>query len=196
LRHRFLGLGGALALLLTTVTATPAIASAAAGDATTCTAPDLVQPFLSWGDDNWYTLAPGESADNVDGSGWSLSGGAGLVTTGLADGATGSVLDLPSGATAISPPICVDSDYPTARTLINATTHAKLKVGVSYVGGKSQMSGVLQGDGRGWELSQPLKLHPGNGDGWQIVRFEFDSDGADGRDAQLYDFYVDPRMKS
>ena len=67
------------------------------------------KPLLSFGDSNWYTLTPGESLDNFDGGGWTLTGGAQIQTTDLADGQTGSVLDLPSGSTAVSPTICVDS---------------------------------------------------------------------------------------
>ena len=87
-------------------------------DTSMCSNPTLSQPFLSVGDHNWYTLMPGESADSFAGGGWTLSGGAKIVTTKLADGTTGSVLDLPSGLKAVSPVICVTSAYPTARTTV------------------------------------------------------------------------------
>ena len=67
------------------------------------------QPFSTVKDANWYTLAPGENVDSFDGTGWTLSGGAKLVTTTLADGTTGTVPDLPTGATAVSPPMCVSA---------------------------------------------------------------------------------------
>jgi hypothetical protein len=89
-------------------------ASPALADATSCTTPTLTQPFLSAGDTNLYTLAPGESADSFDGSGWTLLGQAKIVSTRLADGATGNVLDIPGGSVAISPPMCVDLTYQTS----------------------------------------------------------------------------------
>ena len=67
------------------------------------------QPFSSVKDSNWYTLAPGQSVNSFDATGWTLSGGAKLVTTTLADGSTGTVLDLPAGATAVTPPMCVSA---------------------------------------------------------------------------------------
>jgi hypothetical protein len=42
---------------------------------------------------------PGRAGTNVfTGTGWTLSGGAKVVSATLADGTTGTVLDLPSGA--------------------------------------------------------------------------------------------------
>src|SRR5947209_15603384 len=79
-------------------------------DTSACTDPMLSQPFASAHDNRLYTLVPGESSGSFDGTGWQLSGGAQIVTTTLADGLTGTVLDLPSGATAVSPTMCVPSD--------------------------------------------------------------------------------------
>src|SRR5579862_2257724 len=73
--------------------ATPATAAANPSSTASCTDPALSQPFLAWGDDNWYALAPGEARDNFYGGGWTLTGGAHIVTTTLEDGTTGSVLD-------------------------------------------------------------------------------------------------------
>ena len=79
------------------------LASVTAKATASCTAPALTSPFASLGDANQYALLPGESADNFTATGWLLGGGAKVVTTKLADGTTGSVLDLPAGAYAISP---------------------------------------------------------------------------------------------
>jgi hypothetical protein len=162
-----------------------------------CSTPQLSQPFASWQDNNWYTLAPGESADSFDGGGWTLLNGANIQTERLNDGQSGSVLDLPSGAEAISPPMCVDSDYPTARTMVQTTGGAQVAAGVFYGGAapksQYQLSGTIQGTGAGFSLSQPLQVHPGNQTGWQMVQFIFGSTGSAG-DGQIYNFYVDPRM--
>lgn len=166
-------------------------------DTTSCAAPALVQPFLSWQDQNDYTLAPGESNDNFDGTGWTLIGGASIETQTLADGQTGDVLDLPSGSFAVSPPMCVASDYPTARTMLRTSGDAQLGAGVFYAANKAaqqlQLSGIMQGSGSGFSLSAPLQVHPGNLAGWQQVQFLFGATGAKG-DAKVYNFYVDPRM--
>ena len=166
-------------------------------DTTACTSPLLSSPFTAWGDSSEYTLAPGQSVDSFDGTGWTLLDGANIQTEQLYDGQSGSVLDLPSGALAISPPMCVDSDYPTARTMLRTTGGAQVGVGVFYAGAKPKsqfaLSGVLQGTGSGFDLSTPLQVYPGNQPGWQMVQFIFGSTGA-GADGQVYDFYVDPRM--
>jgi hypothetical protein len=166
-------------------------------DTTSCVAPALVQPFLSWQDQSDYTLAPGESNDNFDGTGWTLIGGASIESETLADGQTGDVLDLPSGSYAVSPPMCVASDYPTARTMLQTSGNAQLGAGVFYAANKAktqmQLSGIIQGSGSGFTLSAPLQVHPGNLAGWQQVQFLFGATGTGG-DAQVYNFYVDPRM--
>jgi hypothetical protein len=176
------------------------ITSALAGETSTSTAgcdqPTLTQPFLAAGDQNEYTLAPGESNDSFAGTGWTLGGGASIRTGTLADGSAGPVLDLPSGGYAISPPMCVDSDYPTARTMVSTSGGAQLGAGVFYAANQAasqmQLSGVMQGTGSGFTLSQPLQVNPGNLPGWQIVQFLFGATGSGG-DSQIYNFFVDPR---
>ena len=96
------------------VVAASAQADTSAAGTSSCTDPALSQPFLPWGDSNWYALAPGEAPDDFAGTGWTLTGGAQIVTTALQDGRTGSVLNLPVGAKAVSPTICLTSACPTA----------------------------------------------------------------------------------
>src|ERR1035438_2145816 len=115
-RHfRRVGLGVVIAAL----GAAPAQAATTPVDTSMCTPPVFAQPFLSWQDTNSYTLVSGQQADNFSGAGWVLSGGAKIVTATLADGTTGSVLDMPAGAQAVSPTICVESDYPDARMMVS-----------------------------------------------------------------------------
>jgi hypothetical protein len=198
-----LGLSATVAILLTGIVASPAMANTASSGSvvatTSCAAPQLSQPFLSWSDTNWYTLAPGETPDNFDGNGWTLAAGASITPTQLADGHIGSVLDLPGGALAISPRVCVDADYPTARTMIETTRGATVAIGVYYADAdpstKFLRSGTIQGDGTGWSASDPFDVHPGTLPGWQMVRFIFKANGLTGH-AQLYNFYIDPRMKA
>jgi hypothetical protein len=159
------------------------------------------QTFLSMKDRNWYTLAPGQSPDGFNGAGWTLTNGAQIVSTQLQDGQSGSVLDLPSGAVAVSPPICVTSDYPTARTLVrNVVGGEGVQFYVSYQGTHTweqpQNTGQLHGQKNGWTVSSPVNLQPDHHTvGWQIVRFAFVAGGKTS-DFQVYNFYVDPRMKA
>jgi hypothetical protein len=166
----------------------------------TCTDPNLTQPFQSFGDQSYYVLAPGESPSNFTGDGWMLLKGANITTGTLADGPTGSVLDLPGGSMAVSPPMCVASNYPTARTMVrNVQGPGGVHVFVTYAGtatwSKAKDGGSAQGKGNAWGLSTNLKLDPANTDGWQIVRFALVADGGAKNDYQLYNFYVDPYAK-
>ena len=163
-----------------------------------CPTPQFSQLLLAAGDANWYTLAPGEAIDNFTAQGWTLTGGAKIVTTTLADGQTGSVLDLPSSSQAVSPAMCVDSSYPTARSMVrNILGNDSIAIGVSYIGTKMEASpknrGTVRGGGAAaWTLSDAVKIHPGNVAGWQQVRFTFAA-GGQSSELQLYNFYVDPR---
>jgi len=198
-RARALARRGALVGVLAAV-ATSLVASPAMADTSSCSPPTLVQPFLSWNDSNWYTLAPGESADNFDGTGWILNGDASLVSTTLADGSTGDVLDLPAGSSAVSPPMCVASNYPTARTMVQqAGGWGGVRFSVSYqdqsAGNWSdpQTTGWVR-SGNGWTLSAPIDIEPTTDPGWQLVEFTFTSFGWS-NDSQVYNFYVDPYAK-
>ncbi|MGN6867881.1 MAG: hypothetical protein ACTHMY_05685 [Solirubrobacteraceae bacterium] len=155
----------------------------------------FTQPFSSFKDANWYTLAPGQSVNSFDGTGWTLSGGASLVTTTLADGSTGTVLDLPAGATAVSPPMCVSAAYPKARAQVRDVVGGNsVRLFVQYTNTPSWLkpigAGTLAGQTQ-WVNSQPLDLHPGNLYGWQQEVFTL-TGGPKGTDAQVYNFYVDP----
>jgi hypothetical protein len=210
---RAAGLAGLVAAVLAAVAVSPASAAAdttiiptgstsgTPADTSTCVNPTLSQTFLSAKDRNWYTLAPGQSPDGFAGTGWTLTNGAQVVNTQLQNGRDGSVLDLPSGAVAVSPPMCVTSEYPTARSVVRDVVGGK-GVGfyVSYAGTRTweqpKNTGQLHGQHNGWAVSNPVGVHPDHHTvGWQIVRFAFVG-GDKGSEAQVYDFYVDPRMKA
>lgn len=167
----------------------------------TCSNPTLTQPFAPFGDRNYYTLAPGESDSNFTGDGWMLLNGANITSATLADGSTtGSVLDLPGGSMAISPPMCVASNYPTARTMaLNVHGGGGVHVYVTYAGTsswtKAKDGGSAHGKGNAWGLSDNLKVSPANTPGWQIVRFALVADGGGNNEYQIYNFYVDPYSK-
>jgi hypothetical protein len=197
-RSRSLGAGSILAVLVGAFAAAPALAATSSVDTSGCSAPPLSQPLLSAGDNNWFTLTPGESVDNFDGSGWTLTGGAQIETTGLADGQTGSVLDLPSGSTAVSPTMCVNSGYQTARTEVRDVVGAEVvHFFVSHEGTSTwdspQDTGQVHGHQSDWTLSDFVNVQPSNTAGWQLVRFTL-APGGKSSDFQIYNFWLDPRM--
>jgi hypothetical protein len=191
--RRWLGVAIALVVFMGGLGASPALA-----DTSTCSPPSLSQPLLTAKDNHWYTMVAGQTPGNFSGDGWTLSGGANIDTTTLADGQTGSVLDLPSGSRAVSPVMCVDSGYTTARTMVrNVVGGEGVGFYVSYVGTKTwdnpKNTGQVHGAHDDWTLSTPVNVQPSKEDGWQEVRFTFVSRGTTS-DFQIYDFWVDPRM--
>ena len=161
-----------------------------------CTQQTFSQPFAAFGDHGSYTLMPGEGVDNFTATGWTLTHGAHVVQTTLKDGTTGSVLDVPSGSSAVSPPMCVAVNYPTARTMIRDVSGAAgLQFLVSYKGSRSwanpRHTGFVHANSKAWSLSFPFRLQPARTPGWQIVRFKLVATGHRG-EYQLYNTYVDP----
>jgi hypothetical protein len=169
----------------------------ALAETTSCSS-QLSQPFLSSGDQNWYAPVSGQTGNNFTGSGWTLSGGAKVVTVEQADGQSAGVLELPTGSKAVSPVMCVTSDYPTARMMIRDLSGPQgVFFYVSYANTPTwenpKNTGQVHGSGTAWTLSTPINLQPVNGSGWQQVKFTLVPTGA-GSKYQIYDFYVDPRM--
>jgi hypothetical protein len=168
-------------------------------DTSACSNPLLTQPFLSSKDSNWYTLIPGQTPGNFAGTGWQFSGGARIITTTLADGSTSSVLDLPSGSAAVSPTMCVTSDYPTARTMVRDVKGSEgVFFYVSYEGTSTWTSpkntGQVHGQQTAWSLATPVNVQPSNTSGWQPVRFTFIAGGKTS-EFQLYNIYIDPHCR-
>jgi hypothetical protein len=192
---RPLALGG----LLAAFAAVPAQAATVSVDTSMCSNPLLTQPFLSDHDSNWYTLLPGETPGNFNGAGWTLSGGAQIVTTTLADGSTASVLDLPSGSKAVSPTICVQSDYPTARAMVRDVVGSEgVFFYVSYEGTNTwntpKNTGQIHGSAAAWTLVNPVNVQPYNTTGWEPMQITL-IPGGKSSNFQVYNLYVDPRAR-
>jgi hypothetical protein len=195
--RRVLGLAG---LTATVAAGTAHAATTTPVDTSWCATPTLSQPFGSVGDNGWYTLIPGETADSFNGTGWQLSGGAQIITVTLADGSLGQVLDLPSGSKAVSPPMCVESNYPTARTIVRDVKGSEgVFFYVGYEGtntwGNPRNTGQVHGQHTNWTVSDSVNVQPSNAAGWQPVQFTLEAGGKTS-DFQVYDFYVDPHSRS
>ena len=95
--------------------------------------------------------------------------------------------------------MCVDLGYQTARTMVRNVVGAEgVFFYVSYAGtntwDKPKNTGQVHGTHTAWTLSDPVNVQPSNLPGWQEVRFTF-VPGGTRSDFQIYNFYVDPRMR-
>jgi hypothetical protein len=187
-----------LGLLIAATMAVPAQAATGSVDTSECAAGAFSQPFLSFNDKNWYTLLGGQTEQGFNGAGWELSGGASIVTTTLPNGSTGTVLDLPSGAKAVSPKVCVTSEYPTARAFVRNVVGAEgVAFNVAYEGSgtweKPKNTGQIHGANGAWATATPVNLQPTRTSGWQPMRISLIGNGKTS-EFQVYDLYLDPRL--
>jgi hypothetical protein len=179
-----------------------AVSQTTGGSQAECQDPLLVQPFAPFGDFRDYVLVPGGEFSDPSGAGWQLRGGAKIVTASQHGGTPGSVLDLPGGAVAVSPTVCVDLNYPTARLWSRSVRGGGfVAVAVAYQETRTQyrprLVDVLQSRGLGWTLSRDIRIRPqlaGRDSGWRRVAFVFAAVGGRSSEFQLDDLYVDPRM--
>jgi hypothetical protein len=147
-RRALCALPAAAAVAACLATAGPADASLLGlGLGGVCPSQALTQPFARWGDSNKYELAP---AGDFEGSlsSWSLEGGAAKVAGSDSYDATGSAgkysLQLPAGAVAISPPICVSSADPSFRLFVRSTSGTSaVRIETEYAGLVGLLSGLL-----------------------------------------------------
>jgi hypothetical protein len=172
-----------------------------------CPGQTFSQPFLGFEDTNFYTLVEDSLFDGGDAGGWSLRGAAKLVDGTLPDGGTGKVLELGPGGFAISPPVCVTLQYPSARAWVRTVGgHGGVSVGVYYTKAKSGYAGFgaadsvayLGSENEGeWDLSDPFEVKPelgGSEEGTREVRFVYSNLTWSGS-FDLSGLWVDPRMR-
>jgi hypothetical protein len=199
------------------VTASPAFAddeyttdtvapSWTAGSAESCADPEVSPMLAAFKDDDLYSHAPGGTFDDGP-AGWQLAGGATVApaTSGIF-GSSGGALALPVGASATSPTFCVDERYPHFRfgfAQDSEQEDADVRVEVLYPGladkNVRRAKDVKAKHGRGWELSDRVKLNPTHGlkrGGWRLVAVRFQvKDGKPGASVRIDDVLVDPRAK-
>ncbi len=179
----------------------------AAGEAT-CSAPQLFNPLTAFKDKRDYFVAPEGDFENPQLPGWQLEGGARVSDGGSAHAVLGTAhalsLTLPPGASATSPEMCIDLNYPTFRffaTQLLEDTDAELAVDVIYPAlarnnvREAKKYRLKAKDG--WELSDDIKLEPqrlGKHSGWRKVALRFRvTPGKKAATYKIDDVLIDPR---
>jgi hypothetical protein len=168
-----------------------------------CPSADAAQPFLKWGDESWYVLAP-DGGFEQGGGAWSLAGGATVVNGNerFQVGGAGDSwsLSLPDGSRATSAEACIGIDSPTMRFFArnHGDPDASLRVSVvvdTLLGPLTVPIGSVDGGQSSWHptpvflLLANLTALPIVNDGTASIRLRFTPDGGDWR---IDDVYVDP----
>jgi hypothetical protein len=185
----------ALGAVLLTATWT---AEARAGMIAGCPGQQLSQPFLPWLDPADYTLV-GDGGFEAGASGWRLSDGASVVSGNepwqVRDAGDSRSLNLPAGARATSPAVCVDLLQPTVRFFARSLGGTlQVDATVTVVGGLKltvPVGGVVPGGTFAPTLPLPLLVNlmaPLFG-GTGSVALTF---SAVGGAVQIDDVYIDP----
>lgn len=160
--------------------------------------PASSQPFLNYGDDDFYFLAPAGDFES-SAPGWGLANGASLVDS---PAGTGVSLSLPPGASATSPEICVTRRHVSARLFgqaFDGPRRDRSRINVDVAG----LGGLLTADrnirvGASWEPTRQFRLGASFFDldpitGTTQIRMVFTADGP--ATAVLDDLWVDPRAR-
>lgn len=126
--------------------------------ATNCPTQAFSKAFSAWGDGHDYTLVPNGGLEQ-GAAGWDLDGSARVVSGNESfnvGGRGGYSLDLPSGASAESPTLCVGLEHPTVRFFARRIKGGLLNLSTLTV------SAVVHLDGGG-KLDVPVGVVTGNG---------------------------------
>ena len=183
-----LGVAGVLAA--SAALAGPARASLVT-PAADCGTPALSQPFAAFGDDNDYKLVGDFEAGAA---GWTLNGGARVVSDKQPHTDDDFALALPAGASAVSPLVCVGHDEPTLRFFGRGTGTLTVSVQFQLVTGTWLTLPVGVDTGNAWKPSPVINVlanylpDPGQ---YTAVRFVFAPLLLS--DWRVDDVFVDPR---
>lgn len=171
--------------------AAPASAMSVAPSGTPCNEP-LSQPFLDYGDDNFFKLAPGGDFES-GAADWQLDDEASLVSGATPFGGE-TVLSLEPGGSAVTPPICIDGSEDYSRMLTRADgRHSSVRVEAITERGTTVPVGIVRGDDE-WDASRRFLVPPLALLGDQTTfRYRFTAVGTTG--TELDSVYVDPRAK-
>jgi len=196
----------AATLGLAAVMASPAQARGIANPYDCAPQPTLAQNFALFNDFGQYTPVPNAGFEQ-GATGWILTGAARVISGNepwkIGGSSHSSALDLPSGSSAITAPICIDETYPHFRLFVRNTGSLKstLKIEVLYYDTKGNVTN-----------HKPVEYKPMT-TAWQPtglvginvftskttvaaapVAFRFTPTAKDAR-YQIDDVYVDPRAR-
>lgn len=172
-----------------------------------CSGETNAQVFAQFGDDNWYTLAPG--GDFEAGSiPWAKSGGAKTVADNesfnIGGAGDSQSLSLPDGSSATSPASCANINKPTLRFFARNTgsPSARLNVDVYYPGLLGGVHSARVGSitaGSAWSPTGEQQLTVTNllatlSLSRTVISFRFSPADNNG-EWSVDDVYVDPRMR-
>lgn len=192
-----------------TPTAGPAPEPSSPGSTSrTCDQTGIGQRFLAWSDPAYYMPVAGGSFED-GAAGWELGKGASLTRNGNPEGTPGYALELGSGATVTSPPICVHLEYPTARMFAKKESGKDALLGVEVVYAKpdrteAKFKTASLAVADRWDATAPWKM-PSEKQlgiyqsktvtdaGAVDVRFRFTA--PPGSHWKIDDVFVDPRMR-
>jgi hypothetical protein len=198
----------ALALGLVAVAAVPAHAKSAIANPYDCKPePTLSQPFAPFNDLGLYTPVANQGLE-AGAASWTLSGGAAVVGGNepwrVAGAADSHALDLPSGSTAVTAPICIDQTYPYFRLFaLNAGSEKRsLEIDVLYYDTKGKLLstkpyGYEAGSGA-WKPTPTIAIDVWNRNPTATaapVSFRFMPKGKDAHFV-IDDVFVDPYSRS
>jgi hypothetical protein len=188
-----------LGLIGASVAMAVAVEPASAGLGLSCPSPTST-PFAPWSDRANYAFLP-DGGFEGGGSGWSLSGGARVVSGNdsfyIHSKRDKVSLSLPAGASATSPPMCISLFSSKMRFVVRGDSGSAVRVQVIYRGLLSSLLGILDGstisaDGS-WKPSPQIGMLGGTLPLLTAsVSFRFTAVGAA---AAIDDVYLDP-MKS
>jgi hypothetical protein len=155
-----------------------------------CAAQPLARTFLPWHDAAWYQAAP-DGGLEAGGAGWTLADGAAVASGNDPYEPGESALSLPAGASATTPPMCVDLAHPTLRFFARGGSGALVVTALfrDALGGQHELPVGALAVGGDWAPSPVLAI-VGNLLSSQVA-FRFVSAG----DWQVDDVYVDPYSK-
>jgi hypothetical protein len=200
------------AAVIATIASAAFASTASAGlltaSAESCEDGPITQPFLRFGDSDYYKLLPGGSFE-AGTAAWQFSGGAKIVSgneTYKVGGAGHSQsLSLPNGSAAVSPFTCVGLNEPTLRlfakrnsALLGLISTLNVQIQVKTSLGLSLWLPVLPGDlgGSSWHQTAKMPLLANilalSGTDKTPVRFRFSPLLGSW---QIDDVYVDPMMR-
>jgi hypothetical protein len=198
-RGRLAALAAGVAAAVTLLAPTAGAQAALLGSGSACNSATESQPFAAWGDNNLYEPITGGNFQST--TGWTLSGGAKIVSGGdpfIAAGAPRS-LELPAGASATSPASCVNLSDPTLRFFdrLTTSTGAHIQVTLLYnnvVLGLLPPSAGAVSPSVGWQPSPTLTTASTVGTITSLfnakVSLRFTAVGGP---VQIADIYIDPR---